>query len=60
LSEYLVLLIDRNLVKFNLTSRTWSLQPPGVFASPFGIIYKPEGKDRAILHYPCTVSDVKP
>ena len=56
-----VLLIDRNIIKFNLTSRVKSLQPPGVFTSAFAVVYadKPEGKHLATLYYPCTVSEVK-
>jgi len=59
-----VLLIDRNLIKFNLTSRTRSLQPPGIFASAVDVVgpysVELEGKGDATLYCPCTASDAKP
>jgi len=55
-----VSLIDRNLIKFNLTSRTKSLQPPGVFSFPRDVVAlyttEPDGKDHAT--HLCTDSDV--
>jgi len=48
-------LIDRNLIKFNLTSQTKSLQPPGVFVDAHDVLYFNEhkGKHDAIHHDAC-------
>jgi len=46
------LLIDRNLIKFNLTSQTKSLQPPGVFVDAHDVLFfdkNKEGKDDAFF-----------
>jgi len=47
-------LIDRNLIKFNLTSQTKSLQPPGVFVDAHDVLYFDKHEKRTwcflILH----------
>ena len=49
-------LVDRNIIKFDLTSREMSLQPPGLFLDAFDVKYFDTSggrpKDAAILRYP--------
>jgi len=46
------LLVDRNIIKFDLMSREKSLQPPGLFLDAFDVKYfdTSKGTDADILH----------
>ena len=45
-----VLTVDRNIIKFNLTNREMSLQPPGLFAEAHDVVYFniSRGRDAAV------------